>query len=333
MAALAMTARVDEQPRRLFADVIDELAQAYGEAPALLSHRENFSFGMLADRSNLYSRWALAQGLGPGRTVALLLPNRPDYLAAWIGITRIGAVVALLDINLVGAALAHCVDVAAPSHAIVAADRLAAWRSAEPLLALSTPPALWLYGEGDPALPRINRDLLSRSGTVLSQSERPPLTTADRALLVYTSGAAGLPKAAHVTHHRVMMGTHWLAGMMLTSPSDRLYDCLSLCHGVAGMVAPGAVLVNGGSVVIAEQFSASRFWDEAIRWDCSLLHYIGELCRDLMKSAPAEAETVHQLRMICGSGLRPDVWEEFKARFAIPQILEFYAPNEGNFTL
>jgi fatty-acyl-CoA synthase len=120
---------------------------------------------------------------------------------------------------------------------------------------------------------------------------------------------------------------------MLTGPSDRMYDCLPLYHSVSGIVVPGAVLVNGGSVVIAEKFSAGHFWDEVVHWDCSLFQYIGELCRDLLNSAPAEAETVHQLRMICGSGLRPDIWEAFKTRFAIPQILEFYVPNEGNFSL
>ena len=41
-------------------------------------------------------------------------------------------------------------------------------------------------------------------------------------------------------------------------------------------------------------------------------------------------ETKHKLRLACGNGLRPDIWEEFKTRFRIPLILEFYAATEGN---
>ena len=50
-----------------------------------------------------------------GDTSALLLPGSPDYLALWLGLTRIGAVVALLNTNLTGEALAHCITVAAPT--------------------------------------------------------------------------------------------------------------------------------------------------------------------------------------------------------------------------
>jgi fatty-acyl-CoA synthase len=41
----------------------------------------------------------------------------------------------------------------------------------------------------------------------------------------------------------------------------------------------GAMLAAGGSVVIREKFSASHFWDDVVRWDCTLFEYIGELCR------------------------------------------------------
>ncbi|MEA2988939.1 MAG: fatty-acyl-CoA synthase, partial [Alphaproteobacteria bacterium] len=98
------------------------------------------------------------------------------------------------------------------------------------------------------------------------------------------------------------------------------------------VVAPGAVLVKGGSVVIREKFSAREFWDDIVRWDCTLLQYIGELCRYLVNSPPSPNETKHRIRLACGNGLRPDVWPEFKRRFRIPTILEFYGATEGNCT-
>ena len=67
-----------------------------------------------------------------------------------------------------------------------------------------------------------------------------------------------------------------------------------------------------------------------MRFDCTLFQYIGELCRYLVNSPPSAAETRHRLRLACGNGLRPDLWEAFQTRFRIPQILEFYGATEGN---
>ncbi len=330
--ALGQASAIDAQPERLFPTVIDELAIRFAAAPALLSDRECYSFEDLAARSRRYSRWALSRGLAPGATVALLMTNRPDYLAAWIGLTRVGVVVALLNTNLVGAGLAHCIGVAAPAEAVVEDRLLDAWRSAVPHL--GAVPPLWVLGGGDEAgTVSLEPALACASGAPLAPSECRPLTTSSPALLVYTSGTTGLPKAARVSHHRVMMWSHWFAGMIETGPGDRMYDCLPLYHSVGGVVATGAPLVNGGSVVIAERFSARSFWDEVVRWDCTLVQYIGELCRYLLRSEPGPAETAHRLRLACGNGLRADVWEPFQSRFAIPRILEFYAATEGNFSL
>jgi fatty-acyl-CoA synthase len=91
--------------------------------------------------------------------------------------------------------------------------------------------------------------------------------------------------------------------------------------------------VGGGSVVIRERFSARQFWSDVVGWDCTLFQYIGELCRYLLHSEPQPPETEHRIRMACGNGLRPDVWNAFQERFAIPHILEFYAATEGNVSL
>jgi len=88
-----------------------------------------------------------------------------------------------------------------------------------------------------------------------------------------------------------------------------------------------------GSLVVREKFSARQFWTDIIHWECTAFQYIGELCRYLLHTAPSPHDNGHKIRMACGNGLRPDVWEPFKSRFGIPQILEFYAATEGNISL
>ncbi len=86
-------------------------------------------------------------------------------------------------------------------------------------------------------------------------------------------------------------------------------------------------------MVLRERFSSSDFWPDIVRHDCTLFQYIGELCRYLVNSPPHPDEARHRLRLVCGNGLRPDIWNEFKQRFRIPKIIEFYAATEGNVTL
>src|SRR3977135_169432 len=139
--ALVMRARISAHPARTLPAIIDDLAEAHGDAPALMSDRETFSYRTLAARANRYARWALAQDVAKGDTVGLLMPNCPDYMAAWLGITRVGGIVSLLNTNLAGRSLAHCIEVAAPRQVIVAAELGGAFAGALPHLSLR--PAPW----------------------------------------------------------------------------------------------------------------------------------------------------------------------------------------------
>jgi fatty-acyl-CoA synthase len=53
------------------------------------------------------------------------MPNRPDYLAAWLGVGKIGGVTALINTKLVGQSLSHFINVAAADHVVLAADLVA----------------------------------------------------------------------------------------------------------------------------------------------------------------------------------------------------------------
>ncbi len=329
MRALEATAPIAGNPQRLLACVIEELARAHGDAPALIGESECLSYRGLAQRSNRYARWAIEQNLARGETVALMMPNRPEYMAIWLGVSGVGAVVALINTNLRGPALAHSIDIVAAKHVIVAAELAEQFQSAASRL--SSRPRLWTHGGG--SFTAIDEAIERYSAEPLTPAERSGVTIADRALAIYTSGTTGLPKAANVSHHRLMQWSFWFAGLMNTGPGDRIYNCLPMYHSIGGVVATGALLVNSGSVVIREKFSAKKFWDNVCEWDCTLFQYIGELARYLINAPVQPRERAHRLRLCCGNGLRAEVWPRFQARFGIPKILEFYAATEGNISL
>jgi fatty-acyl-CoA synthase len=329
--ALEMTAPLERQPRHTLPVLIGQLAQRHPAQPALVSLETALTYGELAAQCNRYARWAVSQGLRSGDTVGLLMANCAHYMPIWLGLTRAGICVALLNTKLRAELLAHCIQIAAPKVLIVGSELSDAVSGVKPHLDQAL--AWWAHGSGSHGLPRVDLAAADLTSFPVSHEEIALPSLDERALFIYTSGTTGLPKAANVSHYRVMQWSHWFAGMMDIRPSDRMYDCLPLYHSIGGIVATGATLVGGGTVVLRERFSASNFWRDVVNERCTLFQYIGELCRYLVNSDPLPEEHAHQLRLCCGNGLRGEVWEQFQARFRIPQILEYYASTEGNFSL
>jgi fatty-acyl-CoA synthase len=331
MRALQRTAAIEEDPNLTLPVLIERQALAFKTAPALMSREGSLNYGELAARSNQYALWGLSQGLRAGDVAALLMPNCAEYAAVWLGLTRIGVTMALLNTHLASDGLVHSIHIVAPRLIIVGAELapgLAAVRARlEPDL------DIWIYGAGAPDFAPLSEALERFSGDALCAADYTAPTLDATALYIYTSGTTGLPKAAHVTHYRLMRWSQWFAGLMDTGPRDRMYNCLPLYHSVGGAVAIGAVLAGGGAVVIRPRFSATDFWRDVRDEKCTLFQYIGELCRYLINAPHQAVELEHSLRLACGNGLRPEVWEPFKTRFRIPRILEYYASTEGNFSL
>lgn len=336
LRALAASATLADDPALTLPVLVERMAAAQGDAPALIADETALTYSQLADAMRRASSWALSQDLAKGDVVAVAMVNSPELVATWLGLTRIGVVAALLNTNLTGTALAHCIRISG-ARAIIADDELsgavseAATTLAKPLPVFPSP-VREEVGNGKRLEARAS-DMPPSPSLHHHGEGRASVTLSDPALLIYTSGTTGLPKAAYVSHHRVMSWSRWFSALIDVNPSDRLYDCLPMYHSVGGVAAVGAVLAGGGSVVVARRFSASQFWTDVVRHRCTLFQYIGELCRYLVNTPPCAAETSHTLRLCCGNGLSKDVWEAFQARFRVPRILEFYAATEGNFSL
>ena len=313
-----------------FPDAVEQWAETYGDRVALVSGEETFSFSDLNARANRYARWAAANQVKKGDCVCLLMPNRPEYLAVWVGIARMGGVVSLLNTNLTGKALAHSINIVNPSHIIVADSLAAGFESAMPDLTCDF--TLWSHGPNGKGS-RIDEAVAALSDAPIPKTERPTLTLNDRCIYIYTSGTTGMPKAANVNHYRVQIASNGFAAAMNATSNDRIYVCLPLYHSSACLVGVSSLLSVGGSAFIADRFSAGRFWDDAVDQQCTIFQYVGELCRYLVNAPQHPKESRHQIRLCAGNGLRPDIWREFKKRFGINHILEYYAATEGNIAI
>ena len=326
--ALTRTAALEGATTLTLPALLDGQALEHGPAAALSSPGASLSYAELAARLNRYARWGLAQGLGPGDAVALLMQNSAEYPAVWLGLSRIGVAVALVNAQLSGEALAHCIRAAAPRLVLVSAELA----SSVAAVRASLPAALAAFVVDGVVARDLDAwfrplELDGLAGGALAPHEFTAPTLDSTALYIYTSGTTGLPKAAHVTHYRVLRWSQWFAGLLDTGPADRMYDCLPLYHSVGGVVAIGALLVAGGSVVIRPRFSAIEFLARRAR---GALHAVPVHRRAVPLPGQRAARAGRgraSLRIACGNGLRPEVWESFQIALqdsAHPRVLRLH---------
>ena len=319
----------------LICDDLEAAADRWRGRIAIRFEGASLTYGEIDALANRFAHWALAQGLKPGDVVAVFLPNRADYLPLWWGLTKVGVVSALINNQLAGAALAHCLEVSRAGHAIT--DDATAGTFAEAYAAhapgLTRPMRHWTLGAARPDAADLTADLAARAGDRPARGLRRDLRARDTALLIYTSGTTGLPKAARVTHVRAGLYMRGFAGATGARPSDRIYVTLPMYHATGGLCAMGAALLNGASVNLRVGFSASHFWEDVRDGEATMFVYIGELCRYLANQPAGALDGTHRLRQAFGNGLARDVWATLEERFAVPRILEFYGATEGNVSL
>jgi fatty-acyl-CoA synthase len=315
----------------LICDDLQAAVARYRERPALTFEGRTVTYAEMDAIANRFAHWAKGLGIRRGQTVALFMPNRLEYFCVWYGLSKIGVVTALINNQLSGLPLAHCLNISQAQHVIVDAETSPAFETARPLLDRTL--QQWVLGPAHGDQRDLVQALKSCSMLPPDRGVREDMRARDTALFIFTSGTTGLPKAAKVTHQRAQLYMRGFAGSTGARASDRIYVTLPLYHATGGLCALGAALLNGGSVVLRRRFSASHFWEEVVAEGCTMFVYIGELCRYLVNAPEHPDETRHKIRLAFGNGLRPDVWPELKRRFRIPEILEFYGSTEGNVSL
>jgi len=318
---------------RLPCDDFEAAVDKYRDRPAVVFEGRTATYAELDAMANRYANWAKARGVKRGDTVALFMQNRLEYLPIWLGLSKVGVATALINNQLGGAALVHCLDLAGAAHLIADIESAEVFETVREELA--RPMTDWIVGGGG-ARPDRDLDRTLKGVSALrpeGATARAGIKGRDICLYIYTSGTTGLPKAAKVTHMRVQLYMRGFAAATEATPEDRIYITLPLYHATGGVCATGAALLNGAAIVLKRKFSATQFWDDVVAERVTMFVYIGELCRYLVNLPERPEERTHKLRLAFGNGLRPDVWTRMLQRFRLARILEFYGATEGNVSI
>lgn len=319
---------VDPEGQYLVPDDFEASVDKHKANVAIRFEGHLITYGELDAKANQFAHWAVEQGYKPGDCVALFMENKPLYIAFWLGLSKVGVITALINNNLQGQGLAHCVSIAEAKALVIGPEQAEHLASADGLFddALSK----WTLGGDIEGTQRLDPDAAGLSTSRPERDVRGNLRGKDMCLYIYTSGTTGLPKAAKLTHARTMGMMRSFIGACRITERDRIYLTLPLYHGTGGICGVGQALLSGATLILRRKFSASVFWDEAVDEGATAFVYIGELCRYLMNADAHPRERDHKIRTGFGNGLRPEVWGPFVERFGIKHLVEFYGSTEGN---
>ncbi|MEL7128378.1 MAG: long-chain-acyl-CoA synthetase [Pseudomonadota bacterium] len=329
MAVLKHTNGLGPDNATIFADDLERSMDRHRANVAFRFEGEIMTYAELEALANKVANWALGEGLKAGDAVALFMENRPEYVAIWFGLAKIGVVTGLINHNLAGQALAHCVNIASAKALIMGPEQREQLESGREHFDGDLP--VWSLGAAEGAQD-LDAALAEASDVRPDRSHREHLRGKDLCLYVYTSGTTGLPKAAKLTQTRAQGMSRTFVTPTGTTARDRIYITLPLYHGTGGVCGVGIALNTGASIILRRKFSARQFWDDVTDQGATVFVYIGELCRYLLNQPPHPKERAHRLRMGFGNGLRPEIWAEFLERFKVPDLCEFYGSTEGNVT-
>jgi citronellyl-CoA synthetase len=317
-----------------FAARVERTTEQFPNHNAVIFEGRTLSWKELNALSNRYAAALSASGLVRGDAVSLIMENRIDFLATLIAMNKLGVIAALINTNLTGKPLIHCIKITQSKMCIVGeecVDSIDQVRAEPDLAGIEN----WLFvGDAD-ARPcpewavNLGEEAAEKSAVNPPQTQKN--TLGDVALYIFTSGTTGLPKASIISNRRYLLSSilSYRAGLKCNE-NDCIYLCLPLYHGTGLFLGAGAAFSTGASMFIRRKFSGSNFLSEVRDNGATCFIYIGELCRYLLNTPRQPDDHINPLTTMMGNGLRPDVWHEFKSRFGINRIAEFYGSSEGN---
>ncbi|MGH9000601.1 MAG: AMP-binding protein [Acidimicrobiia bacterium] len=305
-------------------ELLDARAKSHGDRLAVSFEGTPCTFEELNERADRVHAWLSAAGVRPGESVALLMRNSLEFLYAWLGAAKAGAVSIPVNTAMVGEALAYNLEHSEAVGLIADADLLDVVAAAG-----SFPGLRWRVARGGMRAAAGGtaepfEALLDPAG---GPPARPDLTGASPMSIVYTSGTTGMPKGVVLPHQSFTNTGAYFAHHLRFTPDDRLHTCLPLFHCNAQQCSVMAGLSTGIPVAVNERFSVSRFWSWIAESQATVTNLLGTMLT-LLAKAPAEAhDATNTLRLIVAAPIPEQLYAPLETRFGV-RLLEGYGLTE-----
>ena len=280
---------------------------------------EALTYGQFGEAVESAAAMFRGMGVVHGDRVCLFMPNCLEYLYCWFGLSSIGAIGVPINTAYKRDETAYILNDAG-ARALVA-----------------DPGLLDIAGQAADLAPSIEHRLLTGEGAAAGwtrfsdalagappPSETPRLSPDDVSMLVYTSGTTGNPKGVMVTHRMYVAAGQGFAHWTEAVPDDRFFTCLPYFHANVQYYSTMGALAAGATLVVAERFSASRFWEQVRAADATVVNFIGMMMPVLAKNPESPSDRENRVRLFYGSpAFSPEFLADFQERFGTDIIVGF----------
>ncbi|MFW9896860.1 MAG: AMP-binding protein, partial [Candidatus Thorarchaeota archaeon] len=313
--------------------LVEQNAEQFADKIAIKFEEQTFTYKEFNEWVNRYAHFFISMGIEKGDVIELMMTNRPEYLIIITALGKIGAITSLINIDLRESSLINSLKLTPGKMIIIGENCFNKFNNIKVELGLSQDQNLCFLP--DKGLLTTPEDFIDLSQHISNFPKINPSTTlnvkpSDTITYIFTSGTTGFPKATKFAHATLITGYYSFGKMLLElTPEDTMYVTLPLFHSNSLGAGWAAAFGGGSTLALGRKFSVSRFWDETRKYNATVFNYIGELCRYLINQPPKPNDSDNPVKKIIGAGLRPEIWLDFKKRFNIDKIKEYYSSTEA----
>ncbi|MFQ5865175.1 MAG: class I adenylate-forming enzyme family protein [bacterium] len=305
-------------------NLLETRTQQYPEKTFLYFDDREITFRELNDMANRVGNGLADLGVSKGEKVCLLIRNRPEFLYAFFGTMKIGAVSVPINFNLKAEEVKYILQNAEASTLITESsfmEMIGQIQSQCPKLRT----VLVLDGKRTARTVSFN-DLFKAS----PQKPEVRLQDSDWASIIYTSGTTGQPKGVILSHRNYLFDTQQTVKLVKLTPEDRFLCILPLFHVNGQVVTTLSPMYAGASMILTTEFKPNEFFSILSKYKATAFSGVPTVYTILLNLPDAEMYDLSSLRMcICGAAPMPvEVFKKFEEKFNA-FILEGYGLSEG----
>lgn len=305
-----MTDGLDPMGDRTLTDLLEERVAAVGDRTFLVFEDaagvvSELSYAEFAERVEHCARGLTGAGVAAGDRVVLHLRNCPEFLVAWFAMARLGAVMVPSNVANSTDEIAYVIGFTSAKLVIT-----------EPSLRDTVAHAV-AASDGAPAVVTALDELPLCDGP----APRPAVSGSDLAELIFTSGTTRRPKAVMLTHANCLRAGLDAVHCLWLQEGERCLTALPLFHVNAQALTVFAALTTAGTIVLVQEFRASRFWSQLLRHRPTQTAIVAMQLRTLLAQPVEPGEDEHQLRRVFYAINVPTSEKEaFESRFGVSLI-------------
>ncbi len=306
-------------------ELVVRRARIYGDKPLLICRDETLTYADADRLSNRVANSLATKGIGYGDVVATFMYNAVEQALIWYGCAKIGAVYAALNVSLQKDDLAYSLNDTGAKLLVVDEELAEHYVAAAPELEFS--PEVLVHGDTT-VVPGAGP-----LGDLFAGEESQPeaeVNGADPVAIVYTGGSTSMPKGVLVSHLYYIAAAIRYAEIAEATEDDVHYANSHFFHIGGQQFAITGPLYNGMTGIMDKWFSASNYWNIVHKYGATIIDPLGTMMSVLLRRPESDLDKTHKVKVgvgIASSQVRPELKEEFEARFGAP-MLEVYAMTE-----